>query len=123
MLDGKTFFATLPAYDLDRASHFYEDKLGLHRADLEVPGGIIYQTNGNQFFVYTTDAPRGGATAASFLVDDIEAEMRELRDKGVEFEEYDQPGLKTDHGVAEFEGGKGAWFKDSEGNILALTQM
>ena len=92
MLDGKTIFATLPAYDLERASHFYEDKLGLHRADLEVPGGIIYQTNGNQFLVYKTDAPRGGTTAASFLVDDLEAEMRELRDKGVEFEEYDHAG-------------------------------
>ncbi len=123
MLDGKSIFPTLAAYDLERASHFYEDTLGLHRADVQSPDGIMYQSNGTRFLVYKSAPPRGGTTAASFLVDDLEAEMRELREKGVEFEEYDLPGLKTDHGVAEFEGGKGAWFKDSEGNIINIVQM
>jgi catechol 2,3-dioxygenase-like lactoylglutathione lyase family enzyme len=123
MLDGKIIFPTLAAYDLERASHFYEDKLGLHRADIQTGDGIIYQTNGTRFLVYKSEAARGATTAASFLVDDLDAEMRDLRARGVEFEEYDFPGLKTDHGVAKFDGGKGAWFKDSEGNIIALTQM
>jgi predicted enzyme related to lactoylglutathione lyase len=123
MLDGKTIFPTLAAHDLERASHFYEDTLGLHRADIQTPDGIIYQTNGTRFMVYRSGAPRGGTTAAAFLVDDLDAEMRDLRARGVEFEDYDMPGLKTDHGVAEFDGGRGAWFKDSEGNIISLTQM
>ena len=126
MLNGKALIPTFPAYDLDRASHFYEDKLGLHRAENQTPDGILYESNGSSFLVYKSEAPRGGTTLAGFRVDDLDAEMRELRERGIVFEEYDMPGLKTVNGVAEFGDGptgRGAWFKDSEGNILALTQM
>jgi catechol 2,3-dioxygenase-like lactoylglutathione lyase family enzyme len=125
MLAHSPLIVTLPAWDLDRASHFYEDVLGLSRAE-DMPGedgGIVYESGGSRFYVYQTEAPRGGATSAFFLVDDLSAEMGELRHRDLEFEEYDLPGLKTVDGVFESGGMRSAWFKDSEGNILALTQQ
>ncbi len=58
----------------------------------------------------------------SFEVDDLGAMVTELRGRGVIFEEYDLPGLKTENGIAEAEGERRAWFKDTEGNILAMVQ-
>jgi catechol 2,3-dioxygenase-like lactoylglutathione lyase family enzyme len=125
MLSEAKIIPTVPASDLDRARHFYEDKLGLlPKADVpEMPDGIIYAVGDGGLLVYRTDAPHGENTAAGFLVDDILREMTELREKGITFEDFDMPSLKTENGVAEFSGQKGAWFKDSEGNYLALTQM
>lgn len=125
MLSEARIIPTVPAADLDRAKHFYEDKLGLlHKADVpEMPDGIIYAVGEGGLLVYRTDARHGENTAAGFLVDDIIREMTELRERGITFEDFDLPGLKTENGVAEVGGGKGAWFKDSEGNYLALTQM
>ena len=116
---------TVPAADFDRAKHFYEDKLGLRpKADVpEMPDGIMYAVGEGGLLVYRTDARHGENTAAGFLVDDILREMTELRERGITFEDFDMPGLKTENGVAELSGQKGAWFKDSEGNFLALTQM
>ena len=62
-------------------------------------------------------------TVAGFNVENIEKEVADLKSRGVVFEEYDMPGMKTVDGVASFEGAKSAWFKDSEGNILSLNQM
>ena len=73
--------------------------------------------------LYKRAATKADNTAAGFLVDDLEATMKELRAKGVKFEEYDFPGLKTVNGIATTDGEKGAWFKDTEGNILALAEM
>ncbi len=125
MLSGSQVFPTLPATDLDRAKHFYEDKLGLQvKADVpETPDGVIYAVGNGGLLVYLTDAPHGENTAAGFLVDDIIREMAELREKGITFEDFDMPNLKTVNGVADLNGQKGAWFKDSEGNYLALNQM
>jgi predicted enzyme related to lactoylglutathione lyase len=124
MLSEARIIPTVPAADLDRAKHFYENKLGLHKADVpEMPDGIVYAVGEGGLLVYRTDARHGENTAAGFLVDDILREMTELRERGITFEDFDMPGLKTENGVAELNGGKGAWFKDSEGNYLALTQM
>ncbi len=115
--------ATLPAADLQRLRGFYEERLGLTPSQ-EMPGALIYGTGPSAFQVYET--PNAGSatnTALTWLVDDLDAEMRRLRDAGVTFEDYDQPGLTTEDGVAEADGAKAAWFKDSEGNILCLTQM
>jgi catechol 2,3-dioxygenase-like lactoylglutathione lyase family enzyme len=123
MLSDKMMFSTLPAADIDRARAWYQDKLGLSPSE-ERSDGLIYRVGeGTGFLLYPTSfAGTAQNTAASWRVSDINAEMADMRSKGVTFEEYDFPGLKTVDGVAEFEGGKGAWFKDSEGNILALTQ-
>ena len=115
--------ATLPAADLHRLRDFYEEKLSLTPSQ-EMPGALIYGSGPSAFQVYET--PNAGSatnTALTWVVDDLEAEMRRLRDAGVTFEDYDQPGLTTEGGVAELDGGRAAWFKDSEGNILCLTQM
>ena len=62
------------------------------------------------------------ASTAFWAVDDVEAEVRELKARGVVFEEYDMPGIKTVNSIATAGGAKTAWFKDSEGNILAMSQ-
>jgi catechol 2,3-dioxygenase-like lactoylglutathione lyase family enzyme len=114
--------ATLPVTDVDAAKAFYTDTLGLELAD-ENPGGMFFKAGSSTVFVYPSQfAGTNQATAASFEVDDIEAVVQELRGKGVTFEEYDFPGLKTENGIANLEGEKGAWFKDPAGNILALGQ-
>ncbi len=126
MLSSARIIPTVPAVDLDRARHFYEDKLGLApKEDLPaMPDGVIYGVGDGGLLVYRTDAPHGGATTAGFLVDDLRREMDDLRQRGVNFEEFDQPGLKTVEGVAELgDGSRSAWFKDSEGNYLAVTEM
>ena len=125
MLSEAQIIPTVPASDLDRARHFYEDKLGLQlKADVaQVPDGVVYAVGEGGLLVYRTDAPHGENTAAGFLVDDILREMTELRERGITFEDLDLPGLKTENGIADMNGQKGAWFKDSEGNYLALTQM
>ena len=123
MLESAIAHATIAVSDLDRAKKFYEGTLGLKPVE-ERADGVRYQSGaGDWFLVYPSQfAGTAQSTYMSFEVDDVEVAVKELRDKGVVFEEYDFPGLKTVDGVADFEGGKGSWFKDSEGNTLALTQ-
>ena len=114
--------ATLPVTDVDRAKGFYEGKLGFTLEE-ENAGGLLYRVADSYVFVYPTQfAGTNQATAASFDVEDIAAAVAELRGKGVAFEEYDFPGLKTVDGISELEGELAAWFKDPDGNILALGQ-
>ena len=118
----KNTAATLPAKDIARARGFYEGTLEL-KVELENPGGVMYRAGDGQVFVYPSEfAGTNRATAATFEVDDIEATVQELRGKGVTFEEYDMPMLKTENGIADLEGDRGAWFKDPEGNIISLIQ-
>jgi predicted enzyme related to lactoylglutathione lyase len=128
-VDGKEFvvfevtdvIATLPAKDLERAKSFYADKLNLKPTE-ETPAGITYRlTNGAFLLFESTGAPSGDHTQLGIEVDDLEAAVEELRGRGVVFEEYDFPGFKTVNGIAEIEGERGAWFKDSEGNLLAVS--
>jgi catechol 2,3-dioxygenase-like lactoylglutathione lyase family enzyme len=114
--------ATLPVSDVARAKEFYEGKLGFVLEE-ENAGGLLYRVSDSYVFVYPTQfAGTNQATACSFDVEDIAAAVAELRGKGVTFEEYDFPGLKTVDGIADLEGEQGAWFKDPDGNILALGQ-
>ena len=114
--------ATLPASDLGRARKFYEGTLGLELEE-ENPAGVFYRAGSGRIFVYESGfAGTNQATAATFLVDDLEAAVRELRERGVDFEEYDFPGLKTVNGIADLGGELSAWCKDTEGNILSVGQ-
>ena len=116
-------YAYIPVANLERAREFYERALGL-RAAREIAGGISYEFgNGTACFMYPT--PNAGTSRASqafWQVEDVEREVADLKARGVKFEEYDMPGLKTKNGIATGGGAKTAWFKDSEGNIMALVQ-
>jgi catechol 2,3-dioxygenase-like lactoylglutathione lyase family enzyme len=115
--------ATIAVSDLARARKFYEGTLGLKAMD-ERSDGVRYETKGGTWFlVYPSQfAGTAKSTYMSFDVDDVEAEVKDLRSRGVVFEEYDFPGLKTVNGIAEIQGVKGAWFKDPDGNIIALGE-
>jgi predicted enzyme related to lactoylglutathione lyase len=116
-------YSYIPAKDVARARNFYEQKVGL-KPKQEIAGGVVYEFGkGTGCFLYPT--PNAGTSKASqafWQVEDVEREVRELRARGVRFEEYDVPGMKTENGIATAGGAKAAWFKDSEGNTLALIQ-
>ena len=115
--------ATLPAQDIERARKFYEQKLGLTPGELSPDGGVMYKTGNTQILVFPSNGkPSGDHTQVGLDVEDVTAAVSELKKSGVKFEEYDFPGLKTHDGVADIGVDKGAWFKDSEGNLLALSQ-
>ncbi len=110
--------------DLDRAMAFYREKLGFTvRTSDDMPGGAMVEIGpSGHLFLYPSDFRRGETTAASFLVQDVGSAVRELRGRGVTFEEYDLPGLKTEDGIVDLgDAGRSAWFKDSEGNTLAIS--
>ena len=115
--------ATIPASDLDRARRFYSEKLGLEPAS-EVPRGLFYECGeGTRFLLYPTKfAGTARHTLLGIGTKDIKETVSALQDKDVVFEEYDFPGLKTVDGVGTVEGWKGAWFKDSEGNLIAIAE-
>ncbi len=118
-----SFGTTIPAKDLDGTRRFYEDILGA-KVVTEDPGGILYKSGDSTFSVYPTEfAGTAQHTLGAFMVTDVEAAVADLRAKGVTFEEYDMPGLKTVDGIAETGGFKGAWFKDPEGNILSVVEL
>ena len=124
MLNDAEVYAVLPASDLARARGFYKDKLGLEPTE-ERGDGLIYQSKGGaKVLLYETQfAGTAQNTALSWATNDLDSEMADLRSRGVTFEDYDFPGLKTENGVATYEQGRGAWFKDSEGNILSVTEL
>ena len=113
--------ATLPAQDLERAKAFYRDKLGLNPT-LEGGFGLLYElAAGTGFGVFPSSGkPSGTHTQMAIEVEDVEGAVKDMQAKGVKFEEYDTPTLKTINGIADLGGSKSAWFKDSEGNLIAL---
>jgi predicted enzyme related to lactoylglutathione lyase len=123
MLQKSPMYAYIPAKDVARARKFYEKTLGL-KAKEEYAGGVIYEFGeGTACFLYpTANAGTSRASQAFWRVDDVEREVAELKARGVVFEEYDMPGMKMHNSIAAAGGAKTAWFKDSEGNILAVSQ-
>ena len=120
----------LPVRDLARARGFYSEKLGLEPTE-ERPGGLRYRCGSGSFALFeSAGAASGTHTQMAWEVPDIEATVAALRKRGVVFEEYDLPGLKTVNGIATVTGNypskgvgeRGAWFRDSEGNVLGLGQ-
>ncbi|WP_455836908.1 VOC family protein [Pseudarthrobacter siccitolerans] len=124
MLKDSAIMAVLPAKDINRARDFYRDKLGIEPGGSMEEDSLMYTCGkGTSFLVYQTDnAGSAKNTQMGWEVDNLDREMEELRGRGVKFEDYDFPGLKTENGVASSDWGKAAWFLDSEGNILNITQ-
>jgi catechol-2,3-dioxygenase len=124
-LDEFPVYAVLPASDFGRARRWYEEKLGLKPSE-EIPGNAWYRCDGGTWFILTQTPNAGTAqnTAAGFTVKEIESVMDDLRSRGVEFEEYDFGEMgKTEKGLMTMGTYKVAWFKDSEGNIVELSQV
>ena len=123
MLQQSPMYAYIPATDLDRARRFYEGKLGFVPKE-ETNGGVVYEFGrGTACFLYPT--PNAGTSKASqafWDVEDVDKEIVELKARGVAFEHYDMPGERSAAGALIAGGAKAAWFKDSEGNIMALIQ-
>jgi len=116
--------ATVPVVDLERAKEFYTQKLGLRITNTKAPATVLAESgDGTRIMLYQREqGTQADHTAAVWQVQDLEKAVNELTRKGVVFEQYDTPDLKTDeHGIAALGGERVAWFKDTEGNILALT--
>ena len=122
MLQDSPMYSYIPAKDVARARQFYEGKLGFRVKEV-MNGGVVYASaGGTACFLYPT--PNAGTSQASqafWDVKDIEAEVAELKRRGVIFENYGMPGTDA-NGIITAGGAKAAWFKDSEGNIMAIIQ-
>ena len=124
MLENAQVYSSLPAKDVERAKKFYQEKLGLIPKE-ESSGNVVFEVGGSKFFLY--ESPSAGtnqATAACFDVDNVENVVAEMKNKGVEFEEYDGiPGVLRQGEIHTNEHGmQCAWFKDTEGNIISVSQ-
>ncbi|HYY31963.1 MAG TPA: VOC family protein [Gaiellaceae bacterium] len=127
MLAGAEVAAVVPVSDIDRAVDFYGDVLGLEmrerRADLPQNREAEFRAGDGTLLAYeSVGAGQSRHTVAGFRVDDIDATVAGLRERGVTFEEYDMPDLKTENGIASVGDVRAAWFKDPDGNILAVEQ-
>ncbi len=128
MLTTSPIRPTIPVVDLNRAKRFYETLLGLKPVsdddNNESASGIAIFECGNSTLIelYQRGPSKADHTVATFEVSNIEEEVNTLRGKGVNFEEYDMPEIKTQNGIATQGSVKAAWFKDSEGNILCIHQ-
>ena len=122
MLQNAPMYSYIPAKDVSRARAFYEGTLGL-KPKLESAGGVVYEFGrGTACFLYPT--PNAGTSQASqafWQVEDVEREVTELKAMGVKFETYDMPDMDANN-ISTAGGAKAAWFKDTEGNIMALIQ-
>ncbi len=115
----------IPVSDVDEAVSFYGGKLGLEileRVDADPANPELrFGVGSTTLTVYeSSGAGQSRHTLANFVVDDVRATVVALRERGVKFEEYDLPGYKTEDGIAQIGAGSAAWFKDSDGNILAV---
>jgi len=122
MLADRRVHTTLPTHDVDRLREFYEETLGFEPLALR-PGVAAYRAGDGSLFVISRSGgtASGGHTQMAFTVPDVEAEVRELTARGVVFEAYETP--KTVDGVAQMPAGRGAWFKDPDGNLLGLFEF
>ena len=123
MLTNVKTATTLPVVDLERAKAFYKDKLGLKTSE-DVPGGAMLEAGtGQRIMLYQRERTKADHTVIGFEVEDVEKEVKELKGRGIVFEEYDMSDLKTVDSIAIIGNWKAAWFKDTEGNILSINEM
>jgi catechol 2,3-dioxygenase-like lactoylglutathione lyase family enzyme len=122
MLQDANAMATLAVKDLDVAARFYENTLGLTRADAEDNEVIVMESGDSRINVYRSRfAGTNQATALTWAVDDVDNVVRTLKAKGVRFEHYDLPDTKREGDVHVHGDMKVAWFKDPDGNILSVV--
>jgi catechol-2,3-dioxygenase len=122
VLDDQEVMATIAVKNLDTARKFYEGTLGLKRAPSSEKGVQGYKSGNASVLVYESQyAGTNKVTAVTWGVKDLEGVVRELKGKGVRFEHYDFPGAKRTGDIHETGRTKAAWFKDPDGNILALV--
>lgn len=123
-LAHRTVSMMLPVTDIDRAQKFYTESLGLDYTGTNDEGSAMYALAGGTTLVLLPrpGSPRPESTAMSFEVDDISSEVTALSERGVVFEDYDLPDLRTVDHVCEFGTEKAAWFKDPDGNVLCIHQ-
>ncbi len=123
MLSDAGVLTTLPASDLERAKRFYREMLGL-RPLQELPQGLLYEcADGGRFLLFPTGTRSPSEhTQMSFVVADLEGEVADLKSDGVSFEEYDLQDLTTVGSIAYTRSAESAWFRDSEGNLIGITQ-
>lgn len=119
----KELHPVLPAADLSRARTFYHDALNLDPHEVH-EGMLVYSEPGSGFEIYETEnAGTARNTQMSFITDDLDGEMARLRALGIVFEDFDVPGMKTVNGVAATDEMKSAWFRDTEGNFICVTEL
>jgi predicted enzyme related to lactoylglutathione lyase len=128
MLAGASIAAIVPVSDVEAAIRFYGDTLGLalkeRRSDLPENREAEFEAGDGTLLVYeSVGAGQSRHTVAGFRVDDIDETVRSLRERGVAFEEYDLPDLKTENGIAAVGDVRAAWCKDPDGNILAVESV
>lgn len=124
MLSNSALHPTIPAVDIKRARKFYENKLGLKVLKTDPSPGITFAAGeGTTLYVFQREVTKADHTVVSFKVEDVEAQVSELKDKGIVFEDVEIPGMETVNGITTMGDIKAAWFKDTEENILAVTNM
>jgi catechol 2,3-dioxygenase-like lactoylglutathione lyase family enzyme len=122
MLDHTDAVATIAVRNIDTARKFYSDTLGLEPAESREEQVLTYKSGSSKILVYQSQfAGTNQATAVTWAVDDVEREVKTLKDRGVAFEHYDFPGMTRRGDVHDTGRGRAAWFKDPDGNILALV--
>ena len=129
MLSNSPISPILPCVDIDGAKRFYGEMLGLEEVPMPdsemAQGALIYACGqGTMLYIYQRETPaKADHTVVAWMVDDLDTLVTGLAERGVTFEQYDMPGLKTDErGIAVDGQRKSAWFKDPEGNILSINQ-
>ena len=122
-LAGATVATRLPAQDLERAREWYRDKLGLEPVE-ERDGGLLYRMEGGGYFALfaSTGTASGDHTQMGFEVEDINAAVAELKERGVVFEPADRLVDVEGNYPSKGSGERAAWFRDSEGNLLGMGQ-
>lgn len=125
MLTDSPVMPTIPVTDIKRSIDFYANKLGLKQSSMQVEkdSAMFDAGGGTMLFLYQRPPSPAEHTLASFKAENLEKTMDELSRKGVSFEHYDMPGLKTDEkGIVTNEDMKACWFKDPDGNILGIVE-
>lgn len=114
----------LPVDDAARARHFYAETLGLPHRGVAEDGSEMFGSDGGPLLqlMPVTDGKHSEHTSLSFEVSGIERTVREMESRGVTFQDYDLPGLKTENHICTTNSEKCAWFMDSEQNILCVHE-
>jgi catechol 2,3-dioxygenase-like lactoylglutathione lyase family enzyme len=122
MLTDSAAIATIGVKKIDNAKKFYEGVLGFKSTGDDHEGVVAYDSGGTKLFVYESDfAGTNKATAATWVVDDVDGTVSTLKGRGVDFEHYDFPDTKLEGDVHVSGKMRAAWFKDPDGNILAIV--